>query len=213
MTTRVLNPNVHLGPGAQVGEFVILGAPPRGRQPGELETRIGPNAVIRSHTVIYAGNTIGADFQTGHGAMIRELSEIGNDVSVGTHSIVEHHVRIGNHVRIHSQAFIPEYTVLEDGCWIGPNVAVTNARYPLAPDAKATLKGPSIRSGAKIGANATLLPGIEIGENALVGAGAVVVRDVPPGKVVVGNPARIIKDIGDLGAYRAEQLLQKGGDD
>lgn len=202
-------PNVHLAPGAQIGEYVIIGIPPRGKKPGELETRIGPNAVIRSHTVIYAGNVIGANFQTGHGVMIRELNEIGDNVSVGTHSIVEHHVRIANNVRIHSNAFIPEYSALEHGAWVGPNVVFTNALYPLSPGAKRNLKGPHLLPGAKVGANATLLPGIVIGRNALVGAGAVVVRDVPDGKVVVGNPARIIKDMADLEAYRAEQLLHK----
>lgn len=194
-------PNVHLPPDVQIGEYVIVGVPPRGKEPGELETRIGPNAVIRSHTVIYAGNVIGRNFNTGHAAMIRELNEIGDDVSIGTHSIIEHHVKIGNGVRIHSNAFVPEYSVLEDGCWIGPNVVLTNALYPLAPDARETLQGPVIRSGAKIGANATLLPGVVIGRNALVGAGAVVVRDVPDGKVVVGNPARVIKDVAELDGY------------
>lgn len=203
-------PNVHFGSGAHIGEYVIIGVPPRGKEPGELETRIGPNAVIRSHTVIYAGNAIGSNFQTGHAAMIRELNEIGDNVSIGTHSIIEHHVKIGNGVRIHSQAFIPEYSILEEGCWIGPNVVFTNALYPLAPDAKEKLQGPMIRSGAKIGANATLLPAIVVGRNALVGAGAVVVHDVPDGKVVVGNPARITKDVADLEAYPTEQFLQKG---
>lgn len=202
-------PNVHLALGVQIGEYVVIGVPPRGREPGDLETYIGPNAVIRSHTVIYAGNTIGANFQTGHAVMIRELNEIGDGVSIGTHSIIEHHVKIGNGVRVHSNAFIPEYSELEAGCWIGPNVVFTNALYPLAPGAKETLAGPVIRPGAKIGANATLLPGIVVGENALVGAGAVVVRDVPDGKVVIGNPARVIKDVADLGVYPSEQLLQK----
>jgi acetyltransferase-like isoleucine patch superfamily enzyme len=94
--------------------------------------------------------------------------------------------------------FIPEYSVLEEGCWIGPNVVFTNAKYPLSPGVKDNLAGPTIRKGAKIGANVTLLPGVVIGENALVGAGSVVVRDVPPGAVVAGNPARVIRQISEL---------------
>ena len=205
-----IHPNVHLEDGAEIGEFVVLGVPPRGYQSGELELRIGPMAVIRSHTVIYAGNVIGANFQAGHGVMIRELNEIGNNVSVGTHSVVEHHVRLADGVRIHSSAFIPEYSVLEQGAWVGPNVVFTNALYPLSPDAKANLKGPHLLTGAKIGANATLLPDVVIGRNALVGAGAVVTKDVPDSKVVVGNPARIIRDIGDLTAYTIDKLLKEG---
>jgi len=190
--------NVEIGKGAVIGDFVIIGHPSRGKRPGELKTIIGKNAVIRSHSVIYAGNIVGDNFQTGHGTMIREENRIGDNVSIGTGSVVEHHVRIGDGVRIHSQAFIPEETTLEAGCWIGPNVVITNARYPLSPGVKSSLRGATVRKNAKIGANATLLPGVVIGENALVGAGTVVTRDVPAGKVVVGNPAQVIRDISEL---------------
>ena len=190
--------NVILGINTEIEDYCLIGVPPRGHQDGDLETNIGANAIIRSHTVIYAGNRIGNHFQTGNKVNLRELNEIGDDVSIGTLSVIEHHVIIGNNVRIHSQAFIPEYSILEDNTWIGPNVVLTNAKYPLSPDAKKNLKGPVIKKGAKIGANATILPGIIIGENALVGAGAVVVHDVPDGAVVAGNPAKIIKYISEL---------------
>ena len=207
---HIIHPNVHLGSNHQIGEYVIIGVPPRDSKPGELETNIGPGAMIRSHTVIYAGNRIGANFQTGHSVMIRESNDIGDDVSIGTHSIIEHHVKVGNRVRIHSNVFIPEYSVLEDTAWVGPNVVLTNALYPLSPEAKANLKGPRLMAGSRIGANATLLPGVTIGHNALVGAGAVVVRDVPDGKLVVGNPARIIKDVNELSAYSIKQFTSEG---
>jgi len=190
--------NVDIGEGAVIGDFVIIGEPPRDMKPGELRTRIGKNATIRSHTVIYAGNVIGDGFQTGHHVMIREENKIGDNVSIGTNSVVEHHVRIGDGVRIHSQTFIPEETTLEAGCWIGPNVVITNAKYPLSPGVKRSLKGATVRKKAKIGANATLLPGVIIGENALVGSGAVVTKDVPAGKVVIGNPAQVVTDIAEL---------------
>lgn len=196
--TAQLYPNVVLGPDAEVQEFVLVGVPPRGRKPGELPTVIGKGAILRSHTVIYAGNRIGDAFQTGHGVLIREENEIGNHVSIGSHSVVEHHVRIADNVRIHSQAFIPEFTVLEEGAWIGPKVVLTNARFPLGYKVKEKLKGPWIGPGAKIGANATVLPGVRIGAGALVGAGAVVTRDVPDGAVVIGNPARIVKRVQEL---------------
>jgi acetyltransferase-like isoleucine patch superfamily enzyme len=204
-----LYPNVFLGPDCQIGEFVIVGVPPKGSEPGELHTNIGKAAVIRSHSVIYAGNTIGDNFQTGHGVMIREQNEIGNNVSIGTHSVVEHHVQLHDGVRVHTNAFIPEFSVLEAGAWIGPNVVFTNARYPLSPEVKGNLKGPHLKKGAMVGANATLLPAVVIGEQALVGAGAVVVRDVPDGAVVAGNPARVIGHIGDLTAYQSRDLLEE----
>jgi len=190
--------SVSLGINAVIEDYCVIGVPPRGKEEGELRTVIGDDAHLRSHTVIYAGNRIGKGFQTGNKVNVRESNEIGDSVSVGTLSVIEHHVTIGNNVRIHSQAFVPEYSVIEDGAWLGPNVVLTNAKYPLSPEAKKNLKGPVVKKGAKIGANSTILPGIVIGTNALVGAGSVVVRDVPDNAVVVGNPARIIKQMRDL---------------
>jgi NDP-sugar pyrophosphorylase family protein len=133
---HIVHPNVLLCNDADIGFFVILGVPPQGRKPGDLPTVIGPGAVIRSHTVIYAGNRIGMHLQTGHFVMIREENEIGDDVSIGTGTVVEHHAKIGDGVRIHSNAFIPEFCLLQEGCWIGPNVVLTNAKYPNRPDTK-----------------------------------------------------------------------------
>lgn len=196
-TARVY-PNVTIEDGAEIGDFCIIGLPPRGKAPGELATRIGKNAVIRSHTVIYAGNVIGGGFNSGHSALIREENSIGSDVSIGSHTVIEHHVEIQDGVRIHSQAFVPEFTVLEKGCWIGPNVVFTNALHPLCEHVKECLKGATVRSRAKVGANSTVLPDVEIGEDALVGAGSVVVRDVAPGTVVAGAPAKVVKRVEDL---------------
>jgi acetyltransferase-like isoleucine patch superfamily enzyme len=183
----LIHPNVTLGEGFDIGPFAIVGEPPRGRKPGELPTLIGPGCVIRSHTVIYAGNRIGAHFQTGHHVMIREENEIGDDVSIGTGTVVEHHVLIEKGARIHSQAFIPEYSVLRTGCWIGPNVVLTNAKYPNRPDTKLNLRGVTVGKNAVVGANVTILPGVVIGEGALIGAGTVVTRDVPAGALCYGD--------------------------
>lgn len=196
-----IHPNVTLPADAQVDDFVVLGKPPRGAEAGELPLTFGAGCVIRSHTVIYAGNTIGANFQTGHGVNVREHNTIGDQVSIGTHSIVEHHVTIGDGVRLHSKVFVPEYSILEAGCWLGPGVLVTNARYPVSKGVKERLSGAHIGPGAIIGASAILLPGVHIGARALVGAGAVVTKDVPPGAVVVGNPARVVKQIDDIEFY------------
>jgi len=189
---------VEMGEGSIIEEYCILGVPPRGKADGELKTVIGRGAWLRSHTVIYAGNRIGQNFQTGNKVNIRESNDIGDNVSIGTLSVIEHHVKIGNNVRMHSLVFIPEFSVLEDNTWLGPNVVLTNAKYPLSPGVKDDLRGPRIMRGAKIGANTTILPGVVIGQNALVGAGSVVVKDVPENAVVVGNPARVIKYITSL---------------
>ena len=194
----VIHPNVQLGADVTVEDFAVIGVPPKGAAPGEFETVIGDGAVIRSHTVIYAGNVIGKNFQTGNKANIRESNEIGDDVSIGTLSVIEHHVKIGSRVRIHSQVFVPEFTVLEDGAWLGPHVVITNAKYPRSPNIKNELCGAYVKARALVGANSTLLPGVTVGVHALVGAGSVVTKDVPDGAVVAGNPARQINTIDRL---------------
>ena len=178
-----------LGLHADVGTFVIIGADGDGSP-----VHIGERATIRSHTVIYRGVRVGDALSTGHGALIREGTVVGDRVSIGSHSVLEHHVTIGDRVRIHSDCFIPEFTVVEEGAWIGPGVRITNARYPNRPDTKSNLEGVTIARDAVIGAAVVLLPGIRVGSGATVGAGAVVLRDVPDGVVVVGNPARPIRD-------------------
>src|SRR5215467_14801391 len=157
--TVIIYPGVVWEGAYTLGPFVIVGQTPRGHQPGDLVTRIGAGAYINSHTVIYAGNSIGTNLRVGHGVLIREQNEIGDDVSIGSGSNVEHHVRIGNRVRLHSNVFVPEWSVLEDDCWLGPNVVVTNAKYPTSRSAKQQLAGPYIEKGARIGANTTILPG------------------------------------------------------
>ena len=190
-------PHVKLVKNANIGEYVVLGVVPT-KIKEATETIIGDNAVIRSHTVIYTGNKIGRNFQTGHHTLIRENNVIGDNVSIGSSSDVAFNVKIGDNVRIHSNVFIPEYSTLEDGCWIGPNVVLANALHPLCPEVKKCIKGPTVKSGVKIGANSTILPGVIVGEDCLVGAGSVVTKDVAKGKVVAGNPARVVKDVSEI---------------
>jgi len=186
--TAIIYPNVEFGDNVIVEDYCIIGVPFKGQI--DEKTIIGNNAIIRSHTIIYAGNKIGSNFQTGNKANIRELNKIGDNVSIGTLSVVEHHVTIADNVRIHTQAFIPEYTILDESCWLGPNVVITNAKFPAHPNTKNELKGVRVFKKAKIGANSTILPGIQIGENSLVGAGSVVTKNVKPEMVVAGNPAK-----------------------
>lgn len=189
---------VTLGPDCDLQPPCVLGKAPRGRAEGESGLVIGAGAVIRPFTTLYAGSTIGDGFQTGQGASIREDNVIGDDVSVGTNAVLEFGNRIGNGVRIHSGSFLEMVTV-EDDVFVGPNVVFTDDPHPMGcPRYKDCKGGAVVRRLARIGANSTILPGIEIGENALVGAGSVVVDDVPAGMVVVGNPARVIKAVDEL---------------
>lgn len=117
--------------------------------------------------------------ETGNKANIRELNQIGDNVSIGTLSVIEHHVTIENGVRIHTQAFIPEYSVLKKNAWIRAACRVHQCQVPPFSRREAFAQGPHDRGWRQDGANATLLPGVTVGEDALVGAGSVVTQDVP----------------------------------
>ncbi len=191
--TAIIHPNVILGEDVVVEDYCIIGLPFKGMK--DEPTIIGAGSVICAGTYIYAGNQIGRNFQSGNKANIRELNNIGDDVSIGTLTVIEHHVTIRNGVRIHTQVFVPEYTMLEENCWIGPNVVVTNARYPKHPSVKNELKGAFIKQNAKVGANATLLPGVTIGRDSLIGAGSVVTKDIADGIIAAGNPVKMLRKI------------------
>ena len=189
---------VVLGLGADLHGPLVLGKAPRGAREGELQLRIGARATIRPFTTIYAGSVFGDDLQTGQGVSIREDNEVGDGVSIGTNAVLEFGNRIGHRVRIHTGCFL-ELATIEDDVFVGPNVVFTDDPHPMnCPHYRDCLGGAVVRRHARIGANSTILPGVEIGAGALVGAGSVVVDDVPPGMVVVGNPARVVKRVDEL---------------
>jgi len=179
-----------IGENTQISDSVTLGFPSREHLNKEEfpGTTIGADGMLRSGTIIYSDVVIGNHFSTGHNVMIREKTTIGDHVAVGTNTIIEGNVTIGNNVSLQSLVYIPTGVVIEDDVFIGPNAVLTNDPYP--PHGGDNLKGPVIRKGASIGANATLVPGVEIGEGALVAAGAVVTKDVPPRMLAIGTPAR-----------------------
>jgi acetyltransferase-like isoleucine patch superfamily enzyme len=180
-----------VGKGSQIFEPVTMGFPSRDKlgQTGFTGTIVGKNAVIRSGTIIYCDVTIGDNFQSGHNVMIREKTTIGNRVAIGTSVVIEGSTIIGDDVSLQSMVYVPTNTVIGNKVFIGPNTVLTNDRYP--PTGIGGLKGPQIRDGAAIGANATILPGVCIGEGALVAAGAIVTRDVPAHMLAIGAPAKI----------------------
>lgn len=192
-----LFPGVRLAEGVRLEPYVTVGKPPRGREPGELETVLGPGSLVRSYSTIYAGVRAGRNLQTGQCVSIREDNVLGDDCSVGTGTALEPGNRIGNRVRIHSHCFL-EMVALEDDVFVGPGVVFADDPHPPCPRFRECVGGATVRRGARIGAGAVILPGVTIGAGALVGAGAVVVRDVPDGAVVVGNPARVCKRVEDL---------------
>jgi acetyltransferase-like isoleucine patch superfamily enzyme len=190
-----------IGKNCTLLEFVLLGYPTNKilsdmRSSGSrledfpfIGVNIGDNAVIRSSSVIYADVRIGSDLRTGHHIMVRESTTIGDGVLIGTNSVIDGSTNVGNHVSIQSNVYIPTNTVIEDNVFLGPCASLANDKYPIR--VKYDLRGPILRKGASVGANATILPGVEIGEGAMVAAGAVVTKDVPAWKLAIGSPARI----------------------
>jgi acetyltransferase-like isoleucine patch superfamily enzyme len=180
-----------VGPEAQIFEPVTLGFPSRDRmqKTGFNGTTIGKNSVIRSGTILYCDVIAGDFFQTGHNVVIREETRMGDRVSIGTATVIDGHTVIGNDVSLQSRVYIPTNTRIGNHVFVGPNAILTNDRYP--PTRIGGLDGPHIMDGAAIGANATLLPGVCIGEGALVAAGAIVTHDVPDHMMAIGAPAKI----------------------
>ena len=194
--------NVEIGEGTVIDEPSIIGKPPRGAEEGELKLMIGVNGHIRPFTTLYAGSEIGNNFQTGQGVSIREDNTIGNNVSIGTNSVLEFGNVIGDFSRIHSSCFM-EMVTIGRYVFVGPNVVFTDDPHPMGcPKYRECKGGAVIEDYVKIGANSTILPGVRIGRNSLIGAGSVVTKDVPPDSVVAGNPAKFIKKIEELICFK-----------
>jgi len=147
--------------------------------------------------VLYAGSQVGDGFETGHNVVVREDNAIGTDVKVWNNSVIDYGCVIGDRVKIHSNCYVAQFTTIEDDVFIAPGVSLANDPHP-GSATHLCMRGPTIKAGAQIGMNATVLPFVVVGERSLVGAGAVVTRDVPPGMVVVGNPARVLKPVSEV---------------
>ena len=200
MTFKILE-DVELGKNAKIEDFVILGVKPIKspiNPPHSGNLVIGDDAVIRSHSVLYLGNKIGKNFQTGHGVLIRENNLIGDDVSIGSHSVLEIENIIGNKVRIHTNCYVPEFVEIKDKAWLGPGVTILNILHPPCPKWDECGKGIVIEENAKIGGNVTIGPRLTIGKNSLIGCGSVVLESIPKNSVAVGNPAKVVKKISEL---------------
>lgn len=136
---------------------------------------------------------IGPDTRVWQYCVVLKGAKIGSNCNLCAHTMIESDVVVGDNVTVKSGVFLWDGTRIEDNVFIGPNATFTNDLMPRSKVYPDAFSGIRVRRGASIGANATILPGITIGENAMVGAGAVVTRDVPDNAVVAGNPARLIR--------------------
>jgi acetyltransferase-like isoleucine patch superfamily enzyme len=187
-----------LGGPAHADPGVLVGYRP-GRTPKDPRLILGPGAKLRAGTIIYGGSIIGARLETGHHVVVREDNALGDDVKIWNNSTIDYGCRIGHRVKIHTNVYVAQFTVLEDDVFLAPGVSIANDPHPGCAFSKECMRGPTIECGAQIGAGVTILPFVTIGRRALVGAGSVVTRDVPPQTVVAGNPARPLRSIYELG--------------
>jgi acetyltransferase-like isoleucine patch superfamily enzyme len=197
-SNSIIRRNVILGSGTMVGSNCILGEYLmdfyQTRQNNTHPLRIGNNALIRSGTIIYGDTNIGNNFQTGHRVTIREKASIGDNVNIGTLSDIQGNCQIGNYVHLHSNVHIGQLSKIDSCVWIFPYVILTNDPTPPSEN----LVGVHIYSYAIVATGSIIMPGIQIGMDSLVGAGAIVTKDVDPYAVAVGNPAKKISDVRNI---------------
>jgi acetyltransferase-like isoleucine patch superfamily enzyme len=202
--TAIVYPGTVVGEGVQIHDYAVVGKQPA-LSPRSTAAReelpplaLGPGTIVSTGAVVFAGTRIGARVIVGDQACVRERCEVGDDAVIGRGALVENDTTIGALTKIQAEAYITAYSTLEEEVFIAPCVITTNDNFMGRTEKRHALRrGPTIRRGARIGGGAVLLPGIEIGEEAFVGAGAVVLSDVPPRAVVVGNPARQIREVPD----------------
>jgi len=206
--TAVVYAGVELGEDVVIGDYAVVGKQPV-LGPRSTAAReelpplvVGDGARILAGAIVFAGSRLGEGVIVGDQACVRERCELAEEVVIGRGAFVENDVVVGARTKIQANAYVTAYSLLEEDVFVAPCVVTTNDNFMGRTEERhAQRKGPTIRRGARIGGGAVLLPGIEIGEEAFVGAGAVVLADVPTRAVVVGNPARQIREV------RPEELL------
>jgi len=202
--TAVVYPGTVIGEGCKILDYAVVGKQPT-LSPRSTAKRdelppleLGAGTIVSTGAVVFAGTTVGERAIVGDQACVRERCTIGDDVVIGRGSLVENDTSVGALTKIQAHAYITAYSLLEDNVFIAPCVVTTNDNFMGRTEKRHDLvKGPTIRRGARIGGGAVLLPGIEVGEEAFVGAGAVVLKDVPARALVVGSPARQIREVSE----------------
>ena len=200
--SAIVYPGTVVGEGCKILDYAVVGKQPTlsPRSTAKREplppTEIGAGTIVSTGAIVFAGSSIGERVILGDQSCVRERFTIGDDVVVGRGSLVENDTTIGAMTKIQANAYITAYSTLEEHVFIAPCVVTTNDNWMGRTEKRfGNIKGPTIRRGARIGGGAILCPAIEIGEEAFVGAGAVVTKDVPPRMLVVGNPARVLREV------------------
>jgi acetyltransferase-like isoleucine patch superfamily enzyme len=200
--TAIVYPGTVLGDGCRILDYAVVGKQPT-LSPRSTTKReelpplqLGPGTIVSTGAIVFAGSRVGARVIVGDQACLRERCEVGDDVVIGRGSLLENDTTVGARTKIQAMAYVTAYSTLEEDVFIAPCVQTSNDNFMGRTERRHELrKGPTIRRGARVGVGAVLCPAVEIGEEAFVGAGAVVVTDVAPRVVVVGNPARVLREV------------------
>jgi acetyltransferase-like isoleucine patch superfamily enzyme len=200
--SAIVYPGTVLGEGVRVLEHAVVGKQPSlgaastAKRDPLPPTTIGAGTIVSTGATVFAGSSIGARCVVGDQSCIRERVKMADDCILGRGSLIENDTTVGAGTRIQAEAYVTAYSTLEEDVFIAPCVVTTNDNFMgRTVRRQALMKGPTIRRGARIGGGAILCPAVEIGEEAFVAAGAVVTKDVPPRKLVVGSPARVLRDV------------------
>jgi acetyltransferase-like isoleucine patch superfamily enzyme len=208
--TATVYPGTIIGDGCKILDGAVVGKQPTlsprsttsREEVGPLE--LGAGTIVSTGAIVFAGSTIGVRVIVGDQACVRERVTVGDDVVIGRGSLIENDSTIGALTKIQAGVYITAHSTLEENVFVAPCVVTTNDNFMGRTEQRlALVQGATIRRGARVGGGAVLCPGVEVGEEAYVGAGAVVVKDVPPRVVVVGNPARVLREVAE------EELLPR----
>lgn len=197
----VIHAGTAVGAGVTIQDGAVLGKPPafgaRSRAAREPlpPLVVGSGAVICAGAVLVAGAAIGEGVVIGDQVYVRERTAVGRESMIGRGCSIESDVLIGARVRVQSNSYIASFCELEDDVFVAPCVVTTNDMTAGRRPQNVALRGPRLRRACRIGGGAVLLPGVEIGEEAFVGAGSVVTRDVAPRSLVFGSPAKHVRDV------------------
>jgi acetyltransferase-like isoleucine patch superfamily enzyme len=196
----VVHDGVVIGDGCIVEDHAILGRRPRlsGRSSARGEVgrlTLGERVTVCAGAIVFAGARIGEGAILGDQSFVRERSTVGPDSVVGRGSVIDNDVSIGARVRIQTNVYVTAFSVVEDDVFVGPCAMSTNDDTMARHDADYALRGATLRRACRVGGGAVLTPGVEVGEEAFVAAGALVTRDVPARAVVMGVPARVVREV------------------
>jgi UDP-2-acetamido-3-amino-2,3-dideoxy-glucuronate N-acetyltransferase len=198
----VVHDGAVVGDGCTIEDHAVLGKRPRLARSssargdvGVLE--LGPRVTVCAGAVVFAGASVAAGAILGDQSFVRERSSIGAGAVIGRGSVVDNDVVVGARAKVQTGVYLAAFTLVEDDVFVGPGVVSTNDDTMSRHGAGAPLRGAILRRACRVGGGAVLTPGVEIGEEAYVAAGAVVTRDVPPRAVVMGVPARVVREVGE----------------